>query len=387
MIDAERETQILSQEIPRRSRSYRRFAGTDAEHLTIEHISSRFRELGLETRVEWLQFMGWEPVSESLTVLSPERRTIECAPLTWAGSTPDRGAEGRLVYTGPTDLVLFRWDRWGILNEDGEELAYVIGITDDFPALPEPLDFPDINVPCVEFGKRDNDLLHQWRRAGREIRVNLTMQTLYKPQSRTANVIGRIPGARDPDTVVMVTAHHDSFSPGASDNASGVISVMLLAERYRNREYPYTLEFTSFGAEEWNLLGSRTHMELQKQRGDLGRVKAVLNIDTVSHPEAEWIWMMVDENDRAQLRRLTQESVRQLDRHYDVRWEPAARGRYPGAGVDSAVYTHEGIPALTVVWWPFPTMHQRSETRSNPEQIRVTVDIIDGVMQKLAADA
>jgi hypothetical protein len=29
-------------------------------------------------------------------------------------------------------------------------------------------------------------------------------------------------------------------------------------------------------------------------------------------------------------------------------------------------------------------MHQRSEIRSNPEQIRVTVDIIDRVVQKLA---
>ena len=385
VIDIERETRILSQEIPQKSGSYRRFAGTEAEHRTIEHIAGRFREIGLDTRVEWLQFMGWEPVSESLTVLVPERRTIECAPLTWAGSTPVAGVEGRLVYTGPTDLVLFRWDRWGIV-QDAEEVAYVVGITDDFPALPEPLDFPDINVPCVEFGKADNDLLHRWRQAGQEIRVNLTMQTVYKPQSRTANVIGRVQGTREPNTVVMVTGHHDSFSPGASDNASGVVSVMLLAERYKNRGCPYTIEFTSFGAEEWNLLGSRTHMEMQKQRGELGRIKAVLNIDTVSHPEAEWIWMMVDASDSAHLRQLTQEALRELelDQRYEVRWDPAARGRYPGAGVDSAVYTHEGIPALTVVWWPFPAMHQRSEIRSNPEQIRVTVDIIDRVVQKLA---
>ena len=388
MIDIERETRILSQEIPRAAGSYRRFAGTEADHRTIEHIAGRLRELGLDTRIEWLQFMGWEPMSESLTVLAPEARTIECAPLTWAGSTPEGGVEGRLVYAGPTDLVLFRWDRWAILTEDGEEGAYVIGITDDFPALPEPLDFPDINLPCVEFGKADNDLLHRWRQTGEEIRVNLNLRTVYKPQSRTANVIGRVPGARDPNTVIKVTCHHDSFSPGASDNASGVVSLMLLAERYRARGYAYTIEFTSFGAEEWNLLGSRTHMEMQKQRGELGRVKAVLNIDTVSHPEAEWIWMMVDEDDRAHLRRLTQESLRELkpDQRYEVRWDPAARGRYPGAGVDSAVYTHEGIPALTVVWWPFPAMHQRSETRSNPEQIRVTVGIIDKLLQKLAAD-
>lgn len=389
MIDIARETQILSEEIPRAAGSYRRFAGTEADHRTIEHIASRFRALGLETKVEWLQFMGWEPVSESLAVLAPERRTIACAPLTWAGSTPEGGVEGRLIYAGPTELVLFRWDRWRIVDVDGEEIAYVIGITDDFPALPEPLDFPDINVPCVEFGKADNDLLHQWRNAGKEIRVHLTMQTTYKPQSRTANVIGRVPGTRRPETIIIASDHHDSFSPGASDNASGVVSVLLLAERYRDRGYPYTIEFTSFGAEEWNLLGSRTHMEMQKQRGELARVKAVLNIDTVSHPEAKWIWMMVDEEDQVHLRRLTREALRELelDRKYEVQWEAAARGRYPGAGVDSAVYTHEGIPALTVVWWPFPTMHQRSETRSNPEQIRVTVDIIDRVLQKLTADA
>src|SRR3990172_1039188 len=115
MIDIERETRILSQEIPRAAGSYRRFAGTEADHRTIEHIAGRLRELGLDTRIEWLQFMGWEPVSESLTVLAPEARTIECAPLTWAGSNPQRGVGGRLGFGGPTHLVLFRLGRWGVL--------------------------------------------------------------------------------------------------------------------------------------------------------------------------------------------------------------------------------------------------------------------------------
>ena len=106
--------------------------------------------------------------------------------------------------------------------------------------------------------------------------------------NRTAqNVIGTIEGKRKND-YVFITAHYDAMGMfgdkvfhGAHDNASGVATLLDLANHYSkpaNRP-EYTLVFIAFGGEEIGLVGSKYYVENPIVPND--RIKIVLNLDLV----------------------------------------------------------------------------------------------------------
>ncbi len=79
------------------------------------------------------------------------------------------------------------------------------------------------------------------------------------------NVICRKPGAVDPDNIIVVGAHYDSwnqdsdpyvFAPGADDNGSGVAAVLELARVLKDVPMKKSLMFVAFTAEEVGLVGS-----------------------------------------------------------------------------------------------------------------------------------
>ena len=75
------------------------------------------------------------------------------------------------------------------------------------------------------------------------------------------NVVGRIPGAVDPDQWVIFANHHDGWVHGAADPVSAAVALMegarsfaeLLKTGWRPRR---TLVFALWDGEEWGLLGS-----------------------------------------------------------------------------------------------------------------------------------
>ena len=93
------------------------------------------------------------------------------------------------------------------------------------------------------------------------------------------NVIAERPGSAG---VVILSAHLDTvpLSPGANDNASGVAAVLELARVTADREYPFTLRFIAFAAEEPNRDGSLYYIT-NLDPGELASIRAVINIDMV----------------------------------------------------------------------------------------------------------
>jgi Zn-dependent M28 family amino/carboxypeptidase len=115
-------------------------------------------------------------------------------------------------------------------------------------------------------------------------------------KKRTGNVIGRLPGS-DPvlsKEAVIYTAHHDHLGMrpqtkpgedtiynGALDNASGVASMLTIAEAFTHLKTPpkRTLYFAAVAGEEQGLLGSQylaAHPPVHP-----GRLAADLNIDGI----------------------------------------------------------------------------------------------------------
>ncbi len=100
------------------------------------------------------------------------------------------------------------------------------------------------------------------------------------------NVVGTLPGLSRPDDIVLLTAHVDSvpsgsLAPGADDNASGTVGVLLAAEILAQYEWDCTLRFVAFTGEEQGLLGSAAYATDAYNNGD--NILGVLNLDMIAY--------------------------------------------------------------------------------------------------------
>ena len=108
------------------------------------------------------------------------------------------------------------------------------------------------------------------------------------------NVLAELPG--EGDEIVVVCAHYDSAwrAAGAVDNASGVEGVRRVVERLAGRRHRRTLVAAAFGAEELGLSGARFFVHEAKLRGELGRIKAVVNLECLARGERLELWAAPD---------------------------------------------------------------------------------------------
>ena len=113
-------------------------------------------------------------------------------------------------------------------------------------------------------------------RAGEMARVRIDSR---RSNGITANVVGRLPGLLRRQ--IVLCAHYDTKvdTPGAGDNASGVATMLALAEQFCRSEQPFSLEFVAFTNEEYLPLGDDEYL---RRRGDtIDQIAAVLNFDAV----------------------------------------------------------------------------------------------------------
>ena len=77
------------------------------------------------------------------------------------------------------------------------------------------------------------------------------------------NIIAIVPSVTSTGRPVIIGAHYDTVisTQGASDNASGVASVLAMAEHIRGHDYPFDLRVVLFGAEEDGLRGSNHYVD------------------------------------------------------------------------------------------------------------------------------
>lgn len=99
------------------------------------------------------------------------------------------------------------------------------------------------------------------------------------------NVVGVLTGTTQADEIVLITAHLDSTSygglaPGADDNASGSVGVLVAAEILSQYQFERTLRFVFFTGEEQGLLGSNQYAQAVYAAGD--NIVAVYNMDMIA---------------------------------------------------------------------------------------------------------
>ena len=100
------------------------------------------------------------------------------------------------------------------------------------------------------------------------------------------NVISVQPGTTASSEVVVICAHLDcvpesgATAPGADDNASGSLAVLLAAEVFRDFTFQRTIRFVLFTGEEQDFYGSDAYAAQCKAAGD--NIVAVLNLDMIA---------------------------------------------------------------------------------------------------------
>jgi len=100
------------------------------------------------------------------------------------------------------------------------------------------------------------------------------------------NVIAAQVGVGQPDRIFMITAHLDDapaspIAPGADDNASGSVAVMLAAQMLSQYQFDCTLRYALFTGEEQGLRGSYQYAQDALQAGD--DIEAALNLDMIAY--------------------------------------------------------------------------------------------------------
>lgn len=114
-------------------------------------------------------------------------------------------------------------------------------------------------------------------------RLHVDRQTFSFGNYPATNVIGRKSGLRGDSLTYIVDAHFDGvqLTPGADDNASGVVGMLAVAQAFSNYHFLNNINFIGFDLEEVGLIGSQQYV----QTGILPQetIGGVLNLEMIGY--------------------------------------------------------------------------------------------------------
>ena len=263
----------------------------------------------------WHLWRGWTRGTAEATLIAPIHRKLMVDSMGWVGSTAQAGADADVIRVNSADLaneVAHNTANWSgkILlvsapppprySTDGRggpaggrrgggdsfsqfgkflEAAHaahaiaVIGGQGGRKATGIHLTHTGIlgfetyyEIPVVSMGAEDQDQLERYLDAGKTPRLHINVQNhVTEGPVDSANVVGDIRGTDNPDQIIVVGGHLDSWdlASGATDNGCGSAVTLGAAEAImRSGIKPRrTIRFILFTGEEEGLLGSVAYVK------------------------------------------------------------------------------------------------------------------------------
>jgi hypothetical protein len=238
-----------------------RITGSPYDKMTVDWVAAQFRRIGLETRVQEFPDLPpqWWPTSwEATAVAGGKTIALKTAYPLYHSIGTNGGVDLEPVWVGLGTAADFK-DRdvrgkavvaYGFPNPGGRQnTALTFGVVkraDDAgaAALFIILGFPGnvMNVPTAAgttnparmpifmLGNQDGTAIRQMIEQQQSPTIRFRLAVEIKTGMRTQSVFGVLPGTTDENIAVM--AHTDAFFEGAMDNASGVATMVALAEHY-----------------------------------------------------------------------------------------------------------------------------------------------------------
>jgi len=280
-----------------------RVTGSPAERKAEDWGAAKMKSIGLENvHTEKYQiWRGWTRGTAQAELIEPTRRGLHVASMGWTGSTPAGGAEGEVVTVNLFDIdeelkniprlkgkVVLMVMRGApkksvdsifatysdFLRAAGNAGAVVViggqggskssGMNLTHTGI---LGFDaDFAIPVLSMTAEDQGQLERYVASGKKVRARFNVQnTFTNGPVETANVVGDIRGRENPEQVLVVGAHLDSWdlSEGTTDNGTGSASVLGAAEAIlRSGMKPRrTIRFVLFSGEEQGLDGSFAYVK------------------------------------------------------------------------------------------------------------------------------
>ena len=231
-----------------------RIIGTSSDAESAEWLADKFRGIGLsDVRVQPLGLEPqWMPQSWAVSVTGGGEtlRLDSAQPAYRAVATPPGGLDLEAAYVGlgsEADFAgrdvrgkaVFAFSMLGVPSEGASQRADANGAAAIFDVhmLPGNMRYQAYpsrtEAPVFTLGRDDGsavrDLIVE-QSDGEPPRVQVALDVEMTPDLETALVWGTLPGATDETIYIM--AHRDGWFDASGDNASGVASMIGLAEHY-----------------------------------------------------------------------------------------------------------------------------------------------------------
>jgi Zn-dependent M28 family amino/carboxypeptidase len=245
-------------------------------------------------------------------------------------------------------IELFEWDKYAIVDPETQETLACFAARDDGESVSMAQTSSTFTVPVVTVGKDDFEAIKRMEQSGEEIRARLSVGTKFNPETRSKNIIAKLPG-KESEKGIVLCAHYDSQynTVGAYDNASSVGLILEIASQLRNRSFRRPIYFISFGAEEYLWVGAAAHVNSLRENKQLGRYFANVNIDAILIPDQRDSLLggsVVHHTDDfleldQRVRRIIKEE--EVPDFYNITYEAP-----PSPSSDHAPFVREGIPAV-----------------------------------------
>jgi hypothetical protein len=131
-------------------------------------------------------------------------------------------------------------------------------------------------IPAAALAPPDAQQLERLVARGRPVVVRLAMSSTVQPQAAAWNVVGEIRGSQQPDQVIVVGGHLDSWDPGtgAIDDGAGVAITTAAARLATLEQRPKrTIRVVMWGSEEQN--GGSGEAYARAHQDEIGRLVVV----------------------------------------------------------------------------------------------------------------
>lgn len=270
-------------------------AGSEAEHRAALWAAGKMKELGFQNvRIESFPITAWERGEDAAAVLSPFPQRLEVAALGGSIATPPQGIDAEISLFKTYDELLAALPgsldgKIAVVTEpmgrtqDGSSygaayrirgqgpseaakrgaVAYLMrSLASDDRRLPHTgmlaYDLSARQIPAAALSAPDAEQLERMVRRGKPVRLRLVLTpTTRKATSDT--VTGEIRGSTDPNSIVLIGGHLDSWDlgTGALDDGAGVATTLAAATLIKDlpQRPARTIRVALWGAEEIGVSG------------------------------------------------------------------------------------------------------------------------------------
>jgi hypothetical protein len=243
-----------------------RSAGDSADNAAACLLAAELRKIGLRhVRLEPVPIDAWAFHSASVRF---DGSTVRCSAFNAGRGTPRAGLTAPVVYVhgGTTadfaaagdvhgkivllDQMFSSW--WQMWPWPEAQLHGAIGVLYTFnPDDPVYWGMPDARgvfsnevttdlIPLVYLPRQAGETMRARLLNGDKVTATMKLDVSMRRWERGGvgyNVLGELPGARHPDQMVVLSAHHDTAGPGALDDTGPCVNLLTMARAMRMSDY------------------------------------------------------------------------------------------------------------------------------------------------------